>query len=178
MKPGDHPEFYRWPAPEGRSRESSIVLDKQGRFLHDGERVEHAGLAAGFHRWISRHPDDGRYILDNGYDWTYFTVEDTPYFVTSLRIDGDAATLTLSDGSEEALDPRTLALDAGGVLRVAVKDGSFSARFSRAAQLAIAPLLVEHDGDVGLELNGVRHSIAAVAIETAPITAGPIETQG
>ena len=26
-----------------------------------------------------RHPDDGRYILTNGYDWTYFTVDDAPY---------------------------------------------------------------------------------------------------
>ena len=37
------------------------------------------GLAAGLHRWIGRHPDDGRYVLKNGYDWSYFTVDDAPY---------------------------------------------------------------------------------------------------
>ena len=40
MKPGDHPEFFRFPAPEGRSRESTILLDREGRFWHDGELVE------------------------------------------------------------------------------------------------------------------------------------------
>ena len=69
------------PAPEGRSRESTIRLDADGRFFHEGERVEHPGLEAAMHTWIARHPDDGRYILTNGYDWTYFTVDDVPFFV-------------------------------------------------------------------------------------------------
>ena len=43
MRPADHPEFFRLPAPEGRSRESTIVLDAEGRFHHDGELVEHPG---------------------------------------------------------------------------------------------------------------------------------------
>ena len=83
MRPGDHPDFYRLPAPEGRSRESTIVLDREGRFWHDGRIVEHAGLGAALHSWIARHPLDGRYILTNGYDWTYFTVDDAPFFVRS-----------------------------------------------------------------------------------------------
>ena len=70
MKPGDHPEFFRFPAPEGRSRESTIRLDAEGRFHHEGNVVEHPKLAEAFHTWIARHPDDGRYILTNGYDWT------------------------------------------------------------------------------------------------------------
>ena len=89
MKPGDHPEFFRFPAPEGRSRESTIRLDAARALLARRARVEHAGLAAALHSWISRHPDDGRYILTNGYDWTYFTVDDAPYFVRSLRIEPD-----------------------------------------------------------------------------------------
>jgi hypothetical protein len=67
----------------------------------------------------------------------------------------------LSDGSTEALDPTTLTLDADGVLCVVVKKGAFDARFSRAAQLAVAPLLIEEDAEVLLEINGVRHPIAA-----------------
>src|SRR5580704_9868593 len=85
VKPGDHPDFFRFPAPEGRSRESSIRLDANGHFWHDGAPVEHLGLADALHGWISRHPDDGRYILTNGYDWTYFSVDDAPYFVRALR---------------------------------------------------------------------------------------------
>ena len=44
MKPGEHPEFYRIAPPEGGSRESSIVLDREGHFWHEGEIVENRAL--------------------------------------------------------------------------------------------------------------------------------------
>ena len=44
MKPGDHPDFYRFAPPPGASRQSTIVLDGEGRFCHDGERVDHPAL--------------------------------------------------------------------------------------------------------------------------------------
>src|SRR5262249_46125768 len=127
MKPGDHPEFFRFPAPEGRSRESTLRLDAEGRFLHDDVPVEHPKLAPALHTWIARHPDDGRFILTNGYDWTYFTVDDVPFFVRSVKrvadLDPSAkqdeepeAILVLSDGTEEPLDPSTLRLGPRGDL--------------------------------------------------------------
>src|SRR6187455_615956 len=99
-KPGDHPDFFRFPAPPGQSRESSIVLDAQGRFWHDGALVEHPGMARAFAGWIGRHPDNGRFILSNDFDWTYFTVRDVPLFVRSVRAVGGAPSAELSDGSE------------------------------------------------------------------------------
>ena len=60
MKPGEHPEFFRFPAPEGRSRESTIRLDGEGRFFHDEALVEHPKLRDALHTWIARHPEDGR----------------------------------------------------------------------------------------------------------------------
>jgi hypothetical protein len=156
MKPGDHPDFFRLPAPEGRSRESSIVLDRHGRFFHEGAPVEHAGLAAAFASWLARHPDDGRHILANGYDWCYLTVEATPFFVTKFNAEsGDAE---LSDGTTEPLDAESLHVDDDGVLRVAVKGGREEARFSRQAQLAIAPLLLDTE-PVELQLFGRRYSL-------------------
>src|SRR4051812_7828481 len=121
MKPSEHPEFFRFPAPEGRSRESTIRLDGEGRFHHEGAPVEHPKLAAAFHTWIARHPDDGRYILTNGFDWTYFVVDDVPYFVRAVHdVDGDAI-LVLSDETEEPLDPATLRTNARGELYLTVK---------------------------------------------------------
>jgi hypothetical protein len=158
MKPGDHPDFFRRPPPGGRSRESTIVLDRHGRFFHDGEPFEHKGLAGGFHKWISRHPDNGRFILSNGYDWTYFEVEDTAFFVTALHIDGNTVTVTLSDGTTEPLDPTTVSIDGDDVLRVAVKGGSYEARFQRSAQLAIAGVLCD-DEPLALMIAGERHPI-------------------
>ena len=145
VKPGDHPEFFRMPAPEGRSRESTIRLDRDGRFFHEGERVEHPGLEAAMHTWIARHPDDGRFILTNGYDWTYFTVEDVPFFVRSVRVTPDRVILRLSDGTEEAWDPAKSRV-AGDRLYTKVKNGAFDARFDRHAQTALGDVLDEEDG--------------------------------
>lgn len=160
MKPGDHPDFFRSPPPPGRSRESTIVLDRTGRFFHEGELVAHRGLAEGFASWISVHPDDGRYILTNGYDWCYFQVEDTPYFVVAVASEGDEVMVELFDGAREALDARTLAVHEDDVLRCRVKGGRFPARFTRQAQLMLAPLLAE-DG-LAIVVGNERHPIARV----------------
>ncbi len=146
MKPGDHPDFYRLAPPPGASRESTIALDREGRFWHDGERVDHPALEQALRSWIAAHPDDGRPILTNGYDWCYFRVEDAAFVVDALRIEPDGAvTLRLFDGSEEPLDPATLRLGEGGVVYAAVRGGRLRARFSRHAQTQLAPILVAED---------------------------------
>jgi hypothetical protein len=146
MKPGDHPEFFRFPAPEGRSRESSIRLDDEGHFWHDGARVEHAKMNAALHGWIARHPDDGRYILTNGYDWTYFTVDDAPFYVVRVHEEAGALHLELSDGTDETWDPRATRVGEGGALYVPVKASAkgapFEAKLTRHAQSSLAPWLV------------------------------------
>src|SRR5579871_1926268 len=121
MKPSEHPDFFRLPAPEGRSRESTIRLDAEGRFWHDGAPVEHPGLSAALSSWIARHPIDGRYILTNGYDWTYFTVDDAPYFVRALKITPYQVTLCLSDGTEEPWDPAATRIGQGDALYTTLK---------------------------------------------------------
>ena len=167
-KPGDHPEFFRFPAPEGRSRESTIRLDAEGRFFHEGESVAHPKLAEAMHTWIRRHPDDGRFILTNGYDWTYFTVEDAPFFVRAVRAEGDRAVLVLSDGTEEPWDPRTSHVGNGGALYARVnlpeKRGPFEAKFTRHAQASLAPWLIDAGGPEG----GIA---ARIGGQTVPIGA-------
>lgn len=153
MKPGDHPEFFRFPAPEGRSRESSIRLTKEGRFFHEGAAVEHPGMHKAFASWLRRHPDDGRFILSNGYDWSYLTVEGAARFVRSVREGDGRPRLELLDGQELELDPEALSADAEGVLWLRLPDGE-SARFAPPAQLEIAPWLRERDGRIGVEIAG------------------------
>lgn len=152
MKPGDHPDFFRLAPPEGRSRESTIRLDREGRFFHEGERVEHPGLEAAMHTWIARHPDDKRFILTNGYDWTYFTVEDVPFFVRSVRVEAERVVLRLSDGTEEAWNPEKTRV-SGDRIYTAVKGGAFDARFDRHAQNALGPILEETpDGRLAVKI--------------------------
>jgi len=160
QKPGDHPEFFRLPPPPGRSRESRIVLDARGRFWNGAVPIDHAGMAVAFASWIRRHPDDRRFILTNGYDWTYFTVEDTPYFVRSVAIDGAEARLTLFDGTEELLDPETLSASDDGILYARVKGGAFEARFTPGAQASLVDAIVEGDGGApALTLGGRQFPI-------------------
>jgi hypothetical protein len=170
MKPGDDPGFFRSPPPEGRSRESTIRLDAEGHFFHEGERVDHPRLAAAMHTWIARHPDDGRYILNNGYDWTYFTVDDAPYTVTAVRRAGEELRVTLSDGTEEPWDLRTTRIappdgPSAGALYARVKaaafGGPFEARFTRHAQAGLAPLLVESAGAPAIVVDGKAVPIGA-----------------
>lgn len=147
VKPGDHPEFFRFSAPEGRSRESTIRLDSDGHFWHEGAPVEHPKLEAAMHTWIDRHPDDGRYILTNGYDWAYFTVEDVPYFVRELRIGEGRVELGLSDETKELWRPELSWIGENDAIYTRVKDasrhGPFEARFTRHAQTSLASVLEE-----------------------------------
>lgn len=165
MKPGDHPEFYRLAPPGSATRESSILLNGEGRFYHEGGRVEHQGIHRAFASWIRRHPDDGRFILSNEYDWCYFTVEVVPYFVSDVApADDGVLRATLFDGTEEAFDPRSLVVDDDGFLRVRVKGGTFEARLLRRAQLALEPLLDEDEaGGVVLVWDSARYPIRAQA---------------
>jgi len=143
MKPGEHPDFYRLAPPPGTSRESTIRLDAEGKFWHDGERVDHPALERALHEWIALHPDNGRYILTNGYDWTYFQVDDAPYIVRAIHVKPDGVTLVLSDQTEESLVPETLRVGAADALYAKVKGGRMTARFSRHAQTSLAPILRE-----------------------------------
>jgi hypothetical protein len=159
VKPGDHPDFYHFAPPPGTSRESSIALDREGRFWHDGARVDHPALERALRSWIARHPDDGRPILTNGYDWCYFKVEDAPFIVTAVHTgDHGASTLTLFDETEEPLDPAMLSIGEGGVVYAKVKGGRFDARFSRHAQTQLAPILVKDDPPT-LRVHGVERVI-------------------
>jgi hypothetical protein len=162
MKPGDHPDFFRLPPPPGASRESTIRLDRDGRFWHDGQLVEHPGMARAFASWIRRHPDDGRYILSNGFDWTYFDVEDAPFFVRGIRKQDDAMApmLELSDASVELLDPTELWVGERDALYTRVKAGQYVARFTPAAQTALAPWLSDgSDGSIEFVAGRVAHRI-------------------
>jgi hypothetical protein len=120
--------------------------------------VDHPALDRALRSWIARHPDDGRLILTNGYDWCYFRAEDAPLRVMAVRIDKSAATLVLDDESEETLDPEQLSIDDEGVVYARVKSGAFEARFTPHAQAALAPLLESAEPPV-VAANGRRATL-------------------
>jgi len=166
MKPSDHPEFFRFPAPEGRSRESTIELDALGVFRHDGQAVEHPKLRDALHRWIARHPDNQRFILSNGYDWTYFVVQDVPYFVTAVRHEEHQVVLILSDQSEEPLRPETLRMPSPERIYAQIKSdapgGPFEARFTAHALGQLAAHIEAEGEAFFLHTGGKKHRVFAL----------------
>jgi hypothetical protein len=138
----------------GRSRETTIVRDAQGRWFHDGQPLEHEGLTRAFDRWVER-ADDGRYCLKNDINWAYFTLHGPPYFVRSVRIDGEGRPwLLLSNDREERLRPESLRVGPEGALYCDVGDGQDCARFDRHAAAGLEPLLREDEQGVYVAIGG------------------------
>jgi hypothetical protein len=132
------------------SRESSIRIDREGGFWHDGRRIEHAGLARAFATWIDIDAETGRYILKNAINWCFIAVEDAPLLVRGLD---PAGMLALSDGSREPLLPGTLRIDEDDVPYCDVKGGKLPARFGRDAAFALLEQL-QTDAAGGLSFRG------------------------
>jgi uncharacterized protein len=160
MAPPLDPDYFTRQPPPGFSRESGLRLDNMGRFWHEGELVTHARLNQALHRWIARHPGDGRYILNNEYLWLYITVDDVPYFVCSVTLK-DAPLLHLSDGTTEPFPASGYFVGADEALYCPVKNGQFTARFLPSAQNALGPLLESVDGGFYLRIDGALVPIRA-----------------
>lgn len=141
--------------------DSGLVLDRQGRWLHDGIPVEHPRIVEVFSHGLERDPQ-GRYVLRVGADWCFVTVEDAATQVISARVEegGGEVGLVLSNGRAEILRPGTLA-QRGGVLYCETET-RLLARFTSVAQSALAPLLDERPGGYVLLVAGTEHPIASL----------------
>jgi uncharacterized protein len=94
-------------SPFGLSRETTIRRTADGKWSHDGDPIDNDKLARAFDRWIER-AEDGRWCLKNDINWAYFTLEGAPYFVRSVQLQGEDATLRLSNDRTVELGFRTL----------------------------------------------------------------------
>jgi len=94
----------------------------------------------------------GRYVIELPNDRCYVEVEDTAYVVKAVSVvnGGEAKgvdlQLLLCDDTRENLDPETLYVGTGNVVYCRVREGSFPARFSRAAYYQLAEH-IEQDGE-------------------------------
>lgn len=147
-------------------RESKLILNREGRWFHDGDPVEHERLAAALHTWIDRDAETGRYILRVGEQWCFIEVEDAPFVVTSITTTKDGEereiSLRLTDGTKEKLAYDTLRQRPDNVLYCDVKGGKFKARFSRNAYFNLAELVELHDDEPRLPAAGRLWSISMV----------------
>jgi hypothetical protein len=138
------------------------VLDRDGQFWHDGERVEHPGVVRAFHRGLSRDPA-GRYILSFGHDWCVIEVQDAPYQVLASSDTDRGLQVFLDDETSELAGSDALRSSEEGLLYAVVKGGKMLARFSRSAQAALASQLDLVDGRYVLRLRSGLWTIASPA---------------
>jgi len=164
------------PPPAFRfSRESQIRIDADGRFWHGGEPVKHPGLARALARWVGLDAQTGRYVLRNGLDWCFVTVDDAPLVVRSVRALDDGFELELSDEARERLDPATLRIDARGAPYCTVRSGTLPASFSRSAAFALLEHGEMHGDQAVLVLpGGARAALPSVATGEGARIHGPM----
>jgi hypothetical protein len=138
-----------------------IVLHENGRWTHEGLDFENQKVIDLFSRSVRR-TAGGTWILEIP-PFTYpIEVERTGYFVTGMDLED--GTITLSDGTCEALRPETLVYVPDGILLCTVKNGEFEARFLRDAYYQLASRLSAVEGTderFELEFQGTVYPIAS-----------------
>lgn len=142
--------------------ESGLSVDAEGRFLHRGEPITHARTLEVLWRTLAPAPG-GRWQVTVGRESAYVAVDETPWVVRGLRVEGvppRRITLLLAGGGEAPLLPEGLRVAGDGLLRCDLPSGQ--ARFSRAGQVALGALLEEDPPGSGrfvLPLAGRLHPV-------------------
>lgn len=132
----------------GRTRETKIRRDAEGRWFNDDVELTHPLLRHAFDRWLQKAPDgSGRYCLSNDINWAYVAIEGAPRFVRKLDVSHERVELALSDETTADLDPATLRQGPDGALYCDVP-GELVARFDRHAAMQLEALIGEDERGV------------------------------
>ncbi|MBI5968089.1 MAG: DUF1285 domain-containing protein, partial [Deltaproteobacteria bacterium] len=106
--------------------ESSLRIDKEGRWFFDNEEITHRKTYLLFSRNLTR-DESGRFILRIGQEECFVEVEDAPFVVKTLQFipaDGGGLKsiwLILNDETRELLAPETLRIGSKNVLYCRVR---------------------------------------------------------
>src|ERR1044071_1062251 len=106
----------------------TIRFGRDGEWYSDGERIANRRITDLFSRCVRKGPKGG-YVLQMGDERAPLEVEDTPYVVR--EVDGDPErgfTITLNDGSREALDCASLRAGPDHAFYFRVTQGEHEAR--------------------------------------------------
>jgi hypothetical protein len=121
-----------------KMRAIGLLLDRAGRFWHDGSEVTHPRLRQALLRWLDVRDDDGRDIVKlDDVRYAYVEVEDAHLRAASARWDGDRCTVQWDDGSEEELDYAHLAERADHAIATRARGGRLRGTIGGAAHQTV-----------------------------------------
>ena len=143
----------------------AIRIDSDGQWWHEGARISRDRLSALFAGVLAR-LDDGRYVLVTPAEWGVIEVEDVPYLITAMVVEGDDAGVqvirfTDSHGAEVVLDAEHVLVMReyrGGLCPYVALRRGLDARINRAVYYQLAEHLTQDDeGRFGVWSAGVFH---------------------
>ena len=134
-----------------------LRIDRDGAWYHDDAEVTHAGILANLRENLQL--DEQGHYLQIGPARVPVEVEDTPFMVERVEVEGDGLAATLNDLSRESLALDSLRIDERGIPRARVKDGRFAARLNRAATYQMLQLVQPGEDGPALVLAGRRYRV-------------------
>ena len=142
-------------------RSLDLRLDAQGRWFIDDEPIANHRVVDLFDRGLDVHPDTGEAILRVGDQWCYIKVDDTPFVVRRLRVDGDRGLVAhLNNGEVLPVPGEAFSVGGDDVVYLQLTP-TRRARLGRSVQQRLADWLVEgDDGAPTVEIGGRRWTIA------------------
>ncbi len=138
-------------------RPFGLRLHYDGRWTHEGQPIRNRRLREHFDRSVRYLPEERKYVVTLRHFRGEIEVEEAAFFVRSF--DAASGRIALSDGTEEALDPATLALSPrDGALLCRVKRGlapeGLPARFHRSAHAELMQAVEEQGEGLALRMAG------------------------
>jgi len=162
VSPRSEPQASEVPAGAPPLRPFGLRLHHDGRWTHEGQPILNRRLREHFDRSVNYLPDEKKFVVTLRHFRGEIEVEEAAFFVRSF--DAASGRIALSDGTEEALEPATLALSPrDGALLCRVKrelaPEGLLARFHHSAHAELMQAVEEQGGRLWLRLAGALHPL-------------------
>jgi len=153
---------------------SDIRINKEGVWYYKGAHMFRKEILCVFFEHL-KIDECGKYLIELNEERCYLDVEDTAFVVgavykTQLPDDGQVKIdILLNDDSCEKLEMNSLHIGKDNVLYCRVKEGKFTARFSRNSYYQLAEFIEqsENGNHFFINLNGEKYMISETPIPKA-----------
>lgn len=130
--------------------ESDIKIDKDGIWYYRGAHMFRKDILCVFFDHL-KIDDCGKYFIELNEEICYLDVEDTAFVVTAVYVRKDPCNgperieILLSDDSMEKLDLQSMYVGRDNIMYCRIKDGKFTARFTRKSYYQLAECIEMDD---------------------------------